>query len=439
MHNRMYERAEEIAKVIEGETDRNNWIKQVENLQILGIIPSSLMCREEKNNCVSLAGLTYKDGKELVAGLRKYWINDKVKQEYCGKEALLIKEKVLIGTEFTFHHKDFRFDLNDLEKNNPGKGIDIGNRIIADWTGNLIRTYGYKKSLSHLKVTATDTGKGKKKFENAAYSAVEIEFCIEDTVQEKVVNWKVNFDLDPVCIELQTQPMPYQFFQDYGFCIDELLFHHISAYGLTADKDSTTGGGGHISLDAKTAFSENAIYLRNFLVLYSCEVKREALKSALTEKQKKQLTKSFLTESQRQLLIASKDVVNAPFLFEPINEWAPFRNFVSAFDRSSEESMNIIRFVQGMHSDVYVNVTDELEHLLGGASKVTAEDKQHYQAVNLEHIGDQGRIEMRRFDAQENVGELLEQLDTLFEILLMARTNWKISIDKALESDYFAG
>ncbi|MDE6063467.1 MAG: hypothetical protein K2G20_02630, partial [Lachnospiraceae bacterium] len=135
MHNRMYERAEEIAKVIEGETDRNNWIKQVENLQILGIIPSSLMCREEKNNCVSLAGLTYKDGKELVAGLRKYWINDKVKQEYCGKEALLIKEKVLIGTEFTFHHKDFRFDLNDLEKNNPGKGIDIGNRIIADWTG----------------------------------------------------------------------------------------------------------------------------------------------------------------------------------------------------------------------------------------------------------------------------------------------------------------
>ncbi|MDE5803120.1 MAG: hypothetical protein K2I22_09430 [Lachnospiraceae bacterium] len=439
MHNRMYERAEEIVKVIEGETDRKNWIKQVENLQMLGVVPSSLMCREEKNNSVSLAGLIYKDGKELAAGLRKYWINDKAKQEYCGKEALLIKEKVLIGTEFTFHHKDFHFDLNDLEKNNPRKGIDVGNRIIADWTGKLIGTYGYKKSLSHLKVTATNTGRGRKKFENAAYSAVEIEFCIEDTVQEKVVNWKVNFDLDPVCIELQTQPMPYQFFQDYGFCIDELLFHHIGEYGLTADKDPATGGGGHISLDARTAFSENAAYLRNFLVLYSCEAKREALKSALTEVQKKQLTKSFLTERQRQLLIASKDSVNAPFLFEVIDEWRPFQNFVSAFDGSTEEPMHITRFVQGMHSSVYINVTDDLARLLGGAGKVMTEDKQHYQAVNLEHVGDQGRIEMRRFDAQENVSELLDQLDALFEILLMARTNWKISIDKALESDYFAG
>ena len=98
--------------------------------------------------------------------------------------------------------------------------------------------------------------------------------------------------------------------------------------------------------------------------------------------------------------------------------------------------MSIAQFVQGMHNNVYKNVTNELEHLLG---KVTAEDKQHYQAVNLEHIVDQGRIEMRRFDAQKNVGELLDQLDVLFEILLMARTNWKISIDKAQESDYFAG
>lgn len=436
MHNRMYERAEEIAKVIEGETDRNNWIKQVENLQTLGVIPSSLMCREEKNNSVSLVGLTYKDGKELAAGLRKYWINDKVKQEYCVKEALLMKEKVLIGTEFTFHHKDFHFDLNDLDKNNPKKGIDVGNRIIADWTGNLIRTFGYKKSLSHLKVTATNTGKGRKKFENAAYSAVEIEFCIEDTVQKKVVNWKVNFDLDPVCIELQTQPMPYQFFQDYGFCIYELLFHHISDYGLTADKDPATGGGGHISLDARTAFSENATYLRNFLVLYSCEAKREALKDSLTEKQKRQLAESFLTERQRKLLVASTDMENAPFLFEPINEWVPFQNFISEFDR---RPMDLTRFVQGMHERVYIHVTDKLERILGGANKVTAEDKQHYQAVNLEHIGAQGRIELRRFDAQQSIDELLEQLDALFEILLMARTNWKISIDKALESDYFAG
>lgn len=436
MHNKMYERADEVAKIIAKETDRKNWIKQVENLQVLGIIPSSLMCREEKNNSVSLAGLFYKDGKDLEAGLRKYWINDKVKQEYCGKEELLIKENVLIGTEFTFHHKDFYFDLNDLEKNNPRKGIDVGNRIIAGWTGNLLETYSNQKSLSHLKITARNTRQGKKKFKDAAYSAVEIEFCIEDPIQERNINWKVNFDLDPVCIELQTQPMPYWFFQQYGFCVHELLFQHISKYGLVADKSLATGGGGHISLDAAAAFSGNAVYLRNFLVLYTCEAKKEAFKDSLTEEQKEQLAKSFLTERQRQLLIASQDMTNAPFLFEPIDEWLPFQNLVSELDR---RPMDITQFVKGMNEKVYINVTDELERLLGGAGKVTAEDGQHYQAVNLEHVSDQGRIEMRRFDAQESINELLEQLDVLFEILQMARTNWKISIDKALTGDYFAG
>lgn len=435
MHNKMYERADEVAKIIAKETDRKNWIKQVENLQVLGIIPSSLMCREEKNNSVSLAGLFYKDGKDLEAGLRKYWVNDKVKQEYCGKEELLIKENVLIGTEFTFHHKDFYFDLNDLEKNNPRKGIDVGNRIIAGWTGNLVETYNNRKSLSYLKITAKNTRQGKKKFKDAAYSAVEIEFCIEDPVQKRVINWKVNFDLDPVCIELQTQPMPYWFFQEYGFCVHELLFQHISEYGLVADKSLATGGGGHISLDAAAAFSGNAVYLRNFLVLYTCEAKKEAFKDFLTEEQKEQLAKSFLTERQRQLLIASQDMTNAPFLFEPIDEWLPFQNLVSELDR---RPMDITQFVKGMNEKVYIHVTEELEYLLGGAGKVTAEDGQHYQAVNLEHVSDQGRIEMRRFDAQESINELLEQLDVLFEILQMARTNWKISIDKALTGDYFA-
>lgn len=46
---------------------------------------------------------------------------------------------------------------------------------------------------------------------------------------------------------------------------------------------------------------------------------------------------------------------------------------------------------------------------------------------------------LRRFDAQENINELLQQTEVLFQILMMARTNWKISADKALGSDYFAG
>lgn len=55
MHKKMYEKAEEIIKTMKTESDRKQWKKQIERLQMLGVIPSSLMCREEKNNEISLA------------------------------------------------------------------------------------------------------------------------------------------------------------------------------------------------------------------------------------------------------------------------------------------------------------------------------------------------------------------------------------------------
>lgn len=436
MHEKMYEKAEEIIEAIKGEIDWRKIEKNLKKLQELGVLPPTMTFGKDEDGKYSLSDNSFANEAELAEGLKTHWINQTAKEYRCEKKLQYIKENVNIGTEFTFHHEAFQFTLDDLEKNKAGRGIDIGKAIIERWTGDLIQTYSYRKKAHGLLITAVNTGNGKKKFKAAGYNAVEIEFHIENPIQCQDIKWKVNFDLDPSCIELQTQPMPYQFFQNYGFCIDELIFNHINKYGLIADQDSDTGGGGHISLDVRTAFGENAVYLRNFLVLYACETKREFFKDSLTEEQKRQLAKSFLTEKQRQILIASKDNVNAPFLFERISEWVPFQNCIAEFDRGPT---NISRFVQDMHSSVYINVMDKLESLLGGAGKVTAEDRQHYQAVNLEHIGDQGRIELRRFDAQQSIDELLEQLDALFEILLMARTNWKISIDKALESDYFAG
>lgn len=439
MHEKMYQKAEEIAAMIKNETDWNKIEKHVKQLQELGILPSSLAFRKEKGKKYSLAGLCFTDGKELAECLEKYWLNQTAKDKCCEQESEYIKDNVKIGTEFTFHHDAFQFTLEDLEKNRTGKGIDTGKAIIEQWTEHLIRTYPHENKWSYFKITAKNTEQGKKKFVSAEYNAVEIEFSIENTLQAKgqgnPVKWKVNFDLDPSCIELQTQPMPYRFFEQYGPCIDELLFNHISDYGLKADKSEVTGGGGHISLDV-AAFSGNAVYLRNFLVLYTCEARKAVLENEPRENQNGKPEKSFLTKEQRQLLTASKDLTNAPFLFEPVNEWIPFQKFITAFDVTA---MKFVPFVEGMNRQVYINVTDELKDILGGADKVTAGDKQHYQAVNLEHVNDQGRIELRRFDAQENVGELLEQLDVIFKILQMARTNWKISIDKASTDDYFVG
>ena len=461
MHIRMYEKAEEIIKTIKTESDRNQWKKQIESLQALGVIPSSLTCREEKKNEISLAGLFFKSGEELEQGLRKYWINKNIQQKQCEDEEAYIKQNVRIGTEFTFHHPTFLFTMKDLEKsssdgdyqkNNREKGIDDGNRIIAQWTADLQREYSRQKLLSGSKITAVNTGHGHKKYTNAAYEAVEIMFEIEikDTLQDlqdRTFLWKVNFDLDPSCIELQADPMPYCFFANCGYCIETLLFRHTgkyrrtSKYGLEADKSIETGGGGHISLDVGAAFSGNAVYMRNFLVLYSCEALKASIEKTakeqekeLTEEQKKWMQRSFLTEEQRQLLSESKDVANAPFLFEA-DEWLRFKHFIADFDR---QQASIEEFVRGMQEQVYVNATRELEIAMGGAEHVEVGDKWHYQAVNLEHVHDDGRIELRRFDAQESINELLQQTEVLFQILMMARTNRKISIDKALESDYFA-
>lgn len=431
MHERMYKEAEKIADLIEKETRQEKIDAYIQRLRELEVVPAAFRVRWENGNI---------DGKKIKQGLIQKWKSEK--DEHCRDEENDIKQNVRIGTEFTFHHPEFLFTMEDLEKNNSGKGIEKGNRIIAEWTADLLERYPYQKPLSGLKITAEKTGHGHKKYTEAAYEAVEIRFEIEDTLQGRTFSWKVNFDLDPSCIELQADPMPYCFFEEYGYCINELLFRHLDTYGLVADKNMETGGGGHISLDVPAAFSGNAVYLRNFLVLYSCETMKASIeksakekKEELTEEQKKWNQNSFLEEKQRKLLVESEDVANAPFLFEKTGEWVPFRAFIAAFD---QQQADMEQFVRGMHKKVYVGATSELEAVLGGAANVKAEDKWHYQAVNLEHVHDDKRIELRRFDAQANIDELLQQAEALFQILMMARTNWKISIDKALESDYFA-
>ena len=147
MHKKMYEKAEEIIKTMKTESDRKQWKKQIERLQMLGVIPSSLMCREEKNNEISLAGLFFKSGAELEQGLRKYWINSDIQQKRCEEEEDDIQQNVKIGTEFTFHHSKFLFTMKDLEKdssdgdyekNNLEKGIVEGNSIIERCTKELL-------------------------------------------------------------------------------------------------------------------------------------------------------------------------------------------------------------------------------------------------------------------------------------------------------------
>lgn len=449
MHKKVYEEAKKIVDVIRtigSLNPQNNSTKEnrrrtnncLQKLQLLQIISPTLMLREEKSG-ISLAGLTACTGAELAKKLEEHWVNPEMEEKSCDSSETYLKTKVNIGTEFTFHHADFQYTLKDLENNARNRGIERGKEVLALWTQNILTRFGKEKTCGIYTIKAQKSDEApQKKFEAADYEAYKIDFYIKKKEQNAFAEkWSVNFDLDPSCIELQTEPKPYRFFEDYQGEIEMLLFSSARPFGLVADKSRETGGGGHICLDAPSAFSDNAVYLRNFLVLYACETKREMEKDAFQNP----LLRSFLTAEQRALLTASKDKANAPFLSE-IKEWNLFKGFINSFDAAPTD---IARFVNGIHSNVYKNMADELAEALG--EDADAGDRYHYQAVNLEHLPtpagmsrrSEERVELRRFDAQESIGELLAQLDALLEILKMARTNWKIAMEKALESEYFAG
>ncbi len=79
MHDKMYEKAEEIVAVIKNETDWNKIEKYLRQLQELAVLSPTLELRKEKSGKHSLAGLNFTDGKKLAEVLEKYWVNQVMK------------------------------------------------------------------------------------------------------------------------------------------------------------------------------------------------------------------------------------------------------------------------------------------------------------------------------------------------------------------------
>lgn len=319
-----------------------------------------------------------------------------------------IESHVLFGNEFTFRKTDgsFNFDQTALDPQGPQnkeqaemiKKIQTAGEIITVWAEKLkwLNCNGYK---------CTITG-GNQKWKSESYKALGITFKNAETND----SWSFNIDLDPNCIEIQTEPISYNKFLALQGLINASIFSMAGDLGLKVDSDSKTGGGGHISFDVNTAFMGNAGFLRNFLVAYA------------KESQKK------LGEAN-SLIYECDDPENAPYLQELEKNAIPlFYKTIKKFDKLSPDQKTIHKLVTLIQTKVYHdNFSGNMRNILSPRSgskqrKVNPELAYHYQAVNLEHVSENsGRVEMRRFNAQECAEDTIAQFQFLINLLLKSR------------------
>ena len=122
-------------------------------------------------------------------------------------ELLAMQNSIKIGTEFTFRKDNYMFSLQDLA-NYPNiydnkQQINDAIQEIQSWTDRIIESFRGTK-IGTIQINNITKSEGTKKHA-ANYRAVKLNFDLYDTQKGKADTWSVNFDLDPFCIELQTQ------------------------------------------------------------------------------------------------------------------------------------------------------------------------------------------------------------------------------------------
>lgn len=274
---------------------------------------------------------------------------------------------------------------------------------IEHWTNEIVATRRFSNKNATFFGAVVE--KSDNKHASLCYQArkVTMKLGYRDQDGDHMEEWKVNFDLDPYCIELQTEPVTYAFYDRYKEIINRLLFRRDTCRPYP---DEEMGGGGHISLDLVTAFDNNPQYLANFLVIYA------VLGNDVKYKD--------------HILRNCKDVINAPFMNE-IGELDEFIRVIREFNSLAPDKATMERLVNDINTRVYTRASEGL-----CAMDVLEEDYPHYQAVNLENVLNpditQRRVELRRFEAQQNIFELLLELQELYKLLDKSRRGIKLGL-----------
>ena len=382
-------------------------LKEYDNkLNTQGIINGTIEYSGHDNRYI-----LYKNGSPLMFPSAKElcdFLKQRIKNNN-NNEQLQITSGVPFGNEFTFRNSspDFNFNIKDLSfKDNPKP--KAAEKFITCWT-ELAPQKITCNGITYTKVI----GDGNKKWTSANYTAKMVTYSGYDQTNWQTVSWKFNIDLDPNCIEIQTQPLTFEAYQNLTPLIKSAIFDTAAKLKLIADINPDTGGGSHISLDTVGAFQGNAHYLRNFLVAYVNEQFKPGC-----------------------WVYECNDTANAPFIHElGGNVVRAFKKTIEDFDVRPVTEQTIDTLINIIQKNVYhghfmPQLADALEAQQGG-KKLSPELAYHYQAVNLEHMRETdgtAHIEMRRYNAQTSTSELCEQLNHLWELLLRSRQKQNIPL-----------
>ncbi len=318
-----------------------------------------------------------------------------------------INSSVKIGTEFTFQNTahEFKFGKQELESKTPNQEVKDAGQDIASWATKISQLRTGSQMEMEIQVNKITISDGTKKWiDSTNYTAKKIKFEFYCGPALGTINWELNIDLDPNCIETQTTPITPAAFMALQKYLQYAVFDTAKNLNLKPDPNPDTGGGGHISIDTSTAFQENPVYFRNFLVLYA----------------------NMAKEQTEDWIVKCQDKDNAPFLSDLGEEVEQsFQKVIDEFD--SKTAPTIEWLANEIQEKVYdKNLTETLVTM-----GVPPADALHYQAVNLENLllgGGQGRIEMRRFDAQTSIKILMEDISNLMNLLQKSWQTRKIPI-----------
>ncbi|MEU3567989.1 DUF4157 domain-containing protein [Kitasatospora sp. NPDC036755] len=324
-------------------------------------------------------------------------------------------KEVLVGTEFTFSD-DVLNGQKGIGKNPPyALRVDIGGLTgVEDASAQRTLTYARTKATAWSAAVRAAGAPGD-------FTLAVTEVTVKGhpgtrfTYTNGTDEWWWEITLDDGCLETRTSPLSIEGLgaNHIRTIIRTHIFDAAASVGLTVDQ-TKYGGGGHLSLDGKTAFGG------------SVELFVESMRKWETDWEE---WKRTFGAAPRE-----SDTENAPWTGDlpdnPLPALLTLLDEIRARARAGETDLaKAIRDLQAhlrelpLHADASRRLRDKVQEHPG--------DRLHYQAVNLEHMGedtpaDQRRVEFRDIQAQRDYAQLLTDLSYLGRLLQGVRMEVQI-------------
>jgi Domain of unknown function (DUF4157) len=325
---------------------------------------------------------------------------------------------VRIGTEFTFSNQQLRLLRLDLDtikdrkqKADAQRVLTAAESAISNWTG-----YVLGHELPNLKVEKKPaTGTKSAKAVTFVYTSAKGDF-----------EWDWTLDLDEGCLETQTKPTTVAGLKEHTVqnILDQHVFGAADQLGLKADT-TTSGGGGHISVDATTAFGGSAELFTE--TVRTLEEGYEEWRAYLGERDRGQTDK---TNAQWLNDLPHSEVQRITGLLADVKNdaLAGRADVASAAVRLRDQIKSLPVSAQA--------APERQDHI------AEERNRAHYQAVNIEHMSDENegsrRVELRDVPAQRGTKDLQSDLDEITRQFSDARSAVREALTQRL-SDRHAG